>query len=90
MPQGSGDGPVLGTAIERHGQNAGDRSLADASMTAEDVAMGGTSLLDGVLEGTGDVLLSDDLGELLRTVFAGQDRVTHGRKSRLYGMGGRS
>ena len=39
--------------------------------------MGGASLLDGVLEGAGDVLLSDDLGELLRTVFAGQDGVRH-------------
>src|SRR5271166_1349850 len=53
-------------------------------MAAEDVAVGGASLLDGVLQGAGNVLLSDDLGEFLRTIFAGQDGVTHGRKTRLY------
>src|SRR5271165_621996 len=53
-------------------------------MAAKDVAVGGARLLDGVLQGAGNVLLSDDLGESLRTVFAGQDGVTHGRKSRLY------
>src|SRR5262249_3483936 len=41
------------------------------------VAVGGASLLDGVLEGAGNVLLSDDLGELLRTVFSGEDGVGH-------------
>src|ERR1700739_1492061 len=46
-------------------------------MAAEDIAVGGASLLDGVLEGAGDVFLSDDLGELLRTVLAGQDGVAH-------------
>ena len=59
-------------------------------MAAENVAMGGASLLDSVLEGAGDVLLSDDLGKFLRTVFAGQDGVAHERKRRLYVMGGRS
>src|SRR5579864_5405964 len=78
------DRAVFGAAVQRHGQDAGDRRLANTAMPAEDVAMGGTSLFDGVLQRTGNVLLSDDLGEPLRTVFAGQDGVTHGRKSRLY------
>ena len=83
---GLGDWTIFGAAIQCHRQNASDGGLADAAMAAEDVAVGGASLLDGVLEGAGDVLLSDDLGEFLRTVFAGQDGVTHGRKRRLYVM----
>src|ERR1700719_3287189 len=53
-------------------------------MSAEDVPVRAASLFDGVLQRAGHVLLPDDLGELLRTVFAGQDGITHGRKSRLY------
>ena len=87
---GFGDRAILGAAVKGHSQNASYGRFANAAVAAEDVAVGGASLLDRVLEGTGDVLLSDDLGELLRTIFAGQDRVTHGRKSRLYVMRGRS
>ena len=75
---------IFRSAVQGRGQDAGDGGFADASMAAENVAVGGASLLDGVLQGAGDVFLSDDLGEFLRTVFAGQDRVTHGRKRRLY------
>ena len=64
-------------------QNAGDCGFADAAVSAEDVAVGGASLFDGVLQGAGDVLLSDDLGELLRTVLAGQDGVAHGREETI-------
>ena len=46
-------------------------------MTAENVAVSGTHLLQGILQGAGDVLLSDDLGEFLRTIFARQDSVAH-------------
>src|ERR1700733_11362175 len=61
-------------------------------MSAEDVAVGRASLFDCVLKGPRNVLLSDDLGELLRTVFARQDGVAHeeetsiirdGREARL-------
>ena len=68
---------IFGAAIQGHGQNAGDGGLADAAVAAEDIAVRDAFLRDGVLEGAGDVLLSDDLGEFLRTVFAGQDGVTH-------------
>ena len=67
---------VFRAAIQCGGQNARDRGLADAAVAAENVAVGGASLLDGVLEGAGDVFLSDDFGEFLRTVFAGQDGVS--------------
>ena len=76
------------TAIQRSGQNTGHSGLSDAAMTAENVAVGGATLFDGVLQSAGDVLLSDHLGEFLWTVFAGQDGVAHGQKSRLYGNGG--
>ena len=73
-------GLVGRSAVERHGQDARDGGLADAAVAAEDVAVGGTSLLDGVLQGAGNVFLSDDLGELLRTVFARQNLIAHGRE----------
>ena len=68
---------VLGAAIQSGREDAGNGGFADTAMAAEDVAVGGASLLDGVLEGAGDVLLPDDLGELLGTVFSGQDGITH-------------
>jgi hypothetical protein len=46
-------------------------------MAAENVAVGSAALLNGILQGTGNVLLSDDLREFLRTIFASQNRVTH-------------
>jgi hypothetical protein len=35
------------------------------------------------LQRVGNVLLSDDLGELLRTVFARQDGVAHGEENTI-------
>ena len=68
---------ILGSAVQGSGKDPGHSSLPDSAVTAEDVAVSGASLLNGVLQGTGDVLLSDHLGKLLRTVFAGQDGITH-------------
>src|ERR1700758_3167055 len=81
---GLGDGPIFGAAVQRHRQNTRDSGLADSAVSAEDVAVGGASLLNGILKRAGDVFLADDLGKFLRTVFSGQDSVTHGRKRRLY------
>jgi hypothetical protein len=72
---------IFRAAVQGRGQDAGDCSLTDAPVAAEDVAMGGAPLLDRVLQGPGDVLLADDLGEPLWTVFAGQDSVGHERES---------
>ena len=74
-----GHGMVLRLAIQRHRQNARDGRLADAAVAAEDVAVGDASLRDGILQRAGDVLLPDHLGELLWTVFARQNLITHGR-----------
>jgi ABC-type ATPase with predicted acetyltransferase domain len=46
-------------------------------MTAENVAVSGSPLFKSILERAGDVVLADDLGELLRTVFTGQYLITH-------------
>jgi hypothetical protein len=49
-------------------------------MPAENVAVCDPALLDGILESPGNVLLPDDFGKLLRTVFSGENLVAHGRK----------
>ena len=77
---------VLRPAVQRHCQDARDGGFADAAMSTEYVAVGDALLLDGVFQGTSDVLLPDDVGEFLRSIFAGQDLVTHERKIRLYGL----
>ena len=81
-----GHGMVLRLAIQRHRQNARDGGLADPAMSAEDVAVRDASLLDGVLQGAGDVVLPDHVGEFLWPVFARENLITHGRKIRLYGV----
>ena len=55
-----------------------------AAMSAEDIAVRDAPLRDGVLQGTSDVLLPDHLGELLWPIFARQNLITHGRRTRLY------
>ena len=75
------DRVVLRTAIQGHGQNTRDRGLSDPPMTAEDVAMGRATLLDSILQGPRNMFLSDDFGELLRTVFARQNLIAHRRET---------
>src|SRR5664280_1148748 len=70
---------VLRLAIQRHRQNTRDGRLANAAVAAKDVAVGDASLRDGILQRAGDVFLPDHLGELLWTVFARQNLITHGR-----------
>ena len=74
---GLGRRRIFRAAVQSRSQDSSDGGFADAAMAAEDVAVGGASLLEDILQGAGDVLLSDDLGEFLGTVFAGQDGVTH-------------
>ena len=81
--QGSGVGRAAAAdgvaAVQRHGQDAGDGGFADAAMAAEDVAVGDAVLGERVHQGHGDVVLSDDVGEALGTVFAGEYLVGHRR-----------
>jgi len=48
-------------------------------MSAEDVAVRRAALFQRILQGSGYVLLADDLGEALRAVLASQDLITHGK-----------
>ena len=62
---------VRRAAVQRHGQDARYRRLADPAMSAEDVPVRCPPLLHGVLQGPGNMFLADDLGEFLRTVLTG-------------------
>jgi len=68
---------IFRPAIQRGGKNARDRRLANAPMSAEDIAVRRAPLLDGILQCARDVLLANDVRELLRTVFSGKYGVTH-------------
>ena len=68
---------ILRTAIQGSRKNARHRGLSNPPMPAKNVSVGSSSLFDGILQRTGNVLLSDDLGEILRAIFAGEDGVTH-------------
>ena len=46
--------------------------------------MGGSALLNGILKRAGNVLLTDNFREFLRTVFTRQDLIAHGVKLKLY------
>jgi len=52
-------------------------------MATENVTVRSSPLFESVLQGAGDVLLSNDLGELLRTVFSRQNGVTHGTEQSI-------
>jgi hypothetical protein len=46
-------------------------------MPTEDIAVGHPLLLQSVAQGTGHMILSGDIREALRTVFAGEYLVSH-------------
>jgi hypothetical protein len=70
---------IGGAAVQCHGENAGDGGFADPAMSAEYVAVRDALLLDGIFQGAGDMILSNHLREALRTVFARQNLVCHGK-----------
>ncbi len=57
-------------AVDGLGENSGAGSLADASRTAEEVAVGQTVRGDSVLQCRGQRLLPDDAVERRRTIFS--------------------
>jgi hypothetical protein len=76
---GFGYWTVRGLAIQGHCKDAGDGRFAYAAVAAEDVAMCNSLLLESVLQGPGNVVLTDDIGEALRPVFAREYLVAHGK-----------
>ena len=79
---GLGGRPVraadLAPAVERLGEDAGDGGFADAAMPGKDIAVGDAVLGQSVQQRPRDVVLAGNVGETLRTVFSGQNLVTHG------------
>ena len=63
--------PNLGAAVQRHGHDARDGRLADASVARKDVAMGDAVLGERIEQGPCDVILPGHVGKALRTVFPG-------------------
>lgn len=67
-------------AVDRFGEEAGESGLAGATRTGEKIGLADPAELEGVLESADDRLLSDDVGEVLGTVFAVQGRGGHSVK----------
>jgi hypothetical protein len=78
-PTGLWDGVIRGATVQGHGEYASDCGFSDSPVTAEDISVRGPPLLDGILQGLGNVLLSDNLGEFLGAVLARQDLIAHGK-----------
>ncbi len=57
-------------AVQRHRQNAGDRRLSDASVSAEDITVGDPTLRERIHQRHGHVILPRDIGEALRTILS--------------------
>ena len=66
-------------AIEGLREDAGGGGLADSARADKEVGLREALRGHGILQGARDVVLPDHLGEGLRTVFAGEHAVTHGR-----------
>ena len=73
-PRGRADGIA---AVQRHGQDARDGGLADAAVAGEDVTVGDAVLGERMHQSHSDVVLSDDVGEALGTIFASEYLVGH-------------
>src|SRR5437588_5490150 len=69
---------IRGPAIQSHRQNTRHRCFPNPAVPAKNVAVRRPSLLNGILERAGNVLLPDYLGEFLRTVLTRQDLIAHG------------
>ena len=65
-------------AVQRPGEDARDRRLADAARAREQECMVDAPRVQGIRQGLAHVFLADQLGEVARAPFAGKDEVTHG------------
>ena len=72
-PQGSGGRALL--AVERLGEQAGDRRLADAAQAREQVGVGDLTGRQGVAQRPHDDVLADEILETLRPPAPGQHLV---------------
>ena len=65
-------------AVDRLGQEARRRRLADAADPGKDISVSQCSGGEGVVQGSDDRILADDVGEGLRSPGAGQYLIGHG------------
>ena len=68
-----------GRRAQRLGKNARRARLPRPARADEKIRLRQPVLPDGVLQRADNVLLPDDFIEGLRTIFAGENRVAHGR-----------
>ena len=78
--------PVRAHAIERFGEDARERGLADAAGAGEQISVVQPLLGERVRERTHDVLLPDELREVARPVFAGKDEIAHAMENGVLKM----
>ena len=76
-------GAIGADAVEALGDQAGSRGLADPADAGQDESVGDTVGGEGVGEGADQRLLSDQLGEGLRAILAGEDPIVAGRRDRV-------
>ena len=74
-------------AVERLGQDARGRGLADAARADEKIGVGEPILLDRVLERARDVLLADEVVERLRPIFSRENLIAHAPNLVRRGLG---
>ena len=75
VPSGVGGRPVL--AVQRLGEDLGERGLAGAARAGEQVGMRDAILLDRGLQGAHDMFLAHDVGERAWAVLAIERRHRH-------------
>ena len=66
-------------AIERFGENTCRRGFAHAAWSDKEISVSQSSVFDRVAQRAHHGILAENLLEQLRTVFAGENLVTHGR-----------
>ncbi len=69
--------PVCTDAVERFGENARQRGLADTARPREEVGMVQALLFERMRERAHHVLLTDERGEIARAPLAGEHLITH-------------
>src|SRR5262249_30559693 len=69
-------------AVERFGQDASSRCLADATSSCEEIGMGNPIAFQGVNQGFRYGFLANQVGELLRAIATGKDSIDFGREAR--------
>ena len=63
--------------VDRACKNLGGRSLTGSPCSAEEIGMSDLTVFDLVLQGSDNCSLSDDLIEVLRTVFPIECQISH-------------